>query len=74
MLDKKARLVLPIEIREAIGIEPDKKILISVSAVKDGKVTIEIAKAPQNIESDSELQPYSRNGSYLVKKRGVKND
>ncbi|HIE53990.1 MAG TPA: hypothetical protein EYP90_02215 [Chromatiaceae bacterium] len=62
------------EIREAIGIKKGEKILLSVSAAEDGKVTIEVAKAPENLESDFEQRPYSRNGAYLRKKRGVQND
>jgi bifunctional DNA-binding transcriptional regulator/antitoxin component of YhaV-PrlF toxin-antitoxin module len=66
-LDKKARLVLPLEIREAIEIKKGEKILLSISAAKEGKISMELAKAPDNIE----LYPYSRNGAY-VKKRGEK--
>jgi len=50
-LDRKARLVLPLEIRDAIGIKTGDKILLSVSAVKNGKVIIELAKASENTES-----------------------
>ena len=64
-LDRKARLVLPLEIRDAIGIKAGDKILLSVIAANDGKVTIELAKAPENIKSCA----YSRNAGYVEKRR-----
>ncbi|MBU0532756.1 AbrB/MazE/SpoVT family DNA-binding domain-containing protein [Candidatus Micrarchaeota archaeon] len=60
-LDKKARLVLPLEIREAINIKTGDKILFSVSSATDGKITIEVAKAPKNLDS----YPCSKNGAYV---------
>ncbi len=68
-LDRKARLVLPLEIREAIGIKTGEKILLSVSVAKENKVTIEVAKAP-----DVESCPYSRNGAYVKNKKRCKNE
>jgi AbrB family looped-hinge helix DNA binding protein len=62
-LDKKGRLVLPLEIRDAIEIKTGEKIVLSVSAVKNGKLTIGVAKAPPDAESCA----YSRNGSYVKK-------
>ncbi|NYZ73873.1 hypothetical protein H0O00_01905 [Candidatus Micrarchaeota archaeon] len=53
------------EIRDAIGIEINGKILISASAAKDGKVILEVAKAPENIESCA----CSRNAGYVEKTR-----
>ena len=44
-LDSKARLVLPLELRDALGIKNRDKILLSVSAGRDGRVIIELAKA-----------------------------
>ncbi|MEW6748234.1 MAG: AbrB/MazE/SpoVT family DNA-binding domain-containing protein [Candidatus Micrarchaeota archaeon] len=44
-LDRKARLVLPLEIRESLALKSGEKILLSVSAVGDGKVTMVVAKA-----------------------------
>jgi hypothetical protein len=41
-----------------------------VSAVNDGKVIIEIAKAPENIESCA----YSRNGAYVKKIKRCRNE
>ena len=74
-LDSKARLVLPLEIREALGIETNGKILIkildSASTGRINSVTLKITKA-----SDSDIAAgisYSRNGKYL-KKRGGGND
>jgi len=55
-LDKKGRLVLPLEIRDALGIKTNGKILFSVSAAQGGKdgsggrIIIELAKAPENID------------------------
>ena len=63
-LDKKGRLVLPLEIRDAINIKPGEKILLSVSSAKNSKVIVEIAKAPENIES----QKCSRNAAYIKQK------
>ncbi len=60
-LDKKGRLVLPLEIRDALRIKNGDRILLSVSSADSGKVVLEVAKAPERIESDS----YSRNGSYV---------
>jgi hypothetical protein len=50
-----------LEIREAIGIETGDKILLSISTAKNGKVRIEVAKAPEDIESYS----CSKNGAYV---------
>lgn len=65
MLDKKGRLVLPLEIRDAINIKTGEKILLSIGAAKDGKVDVKIAKAPEGIESYA----FSKNGSYVKKKK-----
>ncbi|MEW6721998.1 MAG: hypothetical protein AB1324_01935 [Candidatus Micrarchaeota archaeon] len=61
-LDRKGRLVLPLEIQEAIRTETDGKILLSVSAVSCGRASVSISKAPENAES------CAFNGSYLRKK------
>lgn len=71
-LDRKARLVLPLEIRDAIGIKSGDKILLSVSAAGDGRVVVELAKALE--DSDSRVQVYSRNSGYLKEKKSVRND
>ncbi len=63
-LDKKGRLVLPLEIRDALQIKNGEKILLSVSSATDSTVTIDVAKALP----DSEYCPYSRNGSYAKKR------
>ena len=51
-LDSKARLVLPLEIRDALGVRKNEKILFSVSSVicAGGKITVEIAKASDSID------------------------
>lgn len=53
-LDSKARLVLPLEIRDALGVRKNEKILFSVSTARQGDnggiISIEIAKAPDNID------------------------
>jgi len=53
-LDSKARLVLPLEIRDALGVRKNEKILFSVSNARpednDRIVIIEIAKAPGSID------------------------
>lgn len=67
-LDKKGRLVLPLEIREAIGIETNGKIRISVSNFSSGKVLLELARA----NDDSVSISYSKNGKYIMKNGGVK--
>ena len=62
-LDSKARLVLPLEIREALGIKTNGKITISVSTIQDGKVILKLSKA-----SDSDIAnsiSFSKNGKYL---------
>jgi hypothetical protein len=41
-----------------------------VSAVRDGKVVVGIAKAPESISGIS----YSRNGKYVKKQGGVGNE
>jgi len=71
-LDSKARLVLPLEIRDSIGIKTKEKILLSMSPAKDDRVVIELMKAPQILSSNSELQPCSKNASYLVQKMRCK--
>ncbi|MEK6978917.1 MAG: AbrB/MazE/SpoVT family DNA-binding domain-containing protein [Candidatus Micrarchaeota archaeon] len=83
-LDSKARLVLPLEIREALGIETNGKIIIRIasgswpvaSSQKPGanSIIIELAKA-----SDSDMangRKFSRNCAYLRygRCRGGKND
>ena len=74
-LDNKGRLVLPLEIRDALQIKNGEKIRLSVSSSDKSKVLVELAKAPLDYESE----PYSRNGSYILpnssskpKKRGEK--
>lgn len=62
-LDKKGRLVLPLEIRDAIDIKPGQKILLCVSAANDAKVFVEIAKAPERAETYA----CSRNAGYIKK-------
>jgi AbrB family looped-hinge helix DNA binding protein len=62
-LDKKGRLVLPLEIRDAINIRPGQKIILSFGPAQCGIVRIEVAKAPEGIESCA----YSRNGAYVRK-------
>ena len=64
-LDSKARLVLPLEIRDAIGIRNGEKILLSISAAQGGKVIVGVVKAPENMESCA----FSRNGSYVKNKK-----
>ncbi|MBU0590678.1 AbrB/MazE/SpoVT family DNA-binding domain-containing protein [Candidatus Micrarchaeota archaeon] len=64
-LDAKARLVLPLEIRDALGIKTKDKLLLSVSTTNDDKVIIELTKVPQDLSSSSELQPCSKNASYV---------
>jgi bifunctional DNA-binding transcriptional regulator/antitoxin component of YhaV-PrlF toxin-antitoxin module len=64
-LDSKARLVLPLEIRDAIGIKTGDKILFSASATEKGGVVVKLAKAPDNLESCA----CSRNAGYVKKKQ-----
>jgi AbrB family looped-hinge helix DNA binding protein len=64
-LDKKGRLVLPLEIRDAIDIKPGEKILLSIGYAKSGEVDLKVAKAPVDIES----QAFSRNGAYVKKQK-----
>ncbi|MEK6981771.1 MAG: AbrB/MazE/SpoVT family DNA-binding domain-containing protein [Candidatus Micrarchaeota archaeon] len=63
MLDSKARLVLPLEIRDTLNVKKNEKILISVSDAKEDKITIEISKPSISDETDS--ISYSRNGKYV---------
>lgn len=69
-LDSKARLVLPLEIRDALDIKTNGKILISVSDAKNGEVILRLAKAPAAVQSCA----CSRNAGYVEKKRGGKNE
>jgi len=71
-LDSKARLVLPLEIREALGIETNGKIVISVSSAQVGKVILELSKA-SNSDIENSIS-FSKNGKYLNKKRGGENE
>jgi hypothetical protein len=58
-----------LEIREALGIRNEEKILISASSSGSSSVRMDLAKAPPDLESIS----YSRNGSYAKRaKRGEK--
>lgn len=72
MLDSKARLVLPLEIRDAIKIKPGEKILLSVSAANEGKMTLVLAKAPNALTSD-EVIISSKNAAYVKRKNGGAN-
>ena len=65
-LDSKARLVLPLEIRDYLGIGKKEKLLLSASAADGGKVTLSIAKAPEF--SETELRLCSKNGAYVLRK------
>lgn len=67
-LDSKARLVLPLEIREAIGIETNGKILVSVSAGQSDKVILELSKASDRDAAGSVT--CSKNCAYARKDRG----
>lgn len=58
-LDSKARLVLPLEIRDALGIPKKGKILFSVSAAGRGAFLVEIRKASG---SPADYVPFSKNG------------
>lgn len=57
-MDAKNRLVLPLEIREKLGIEKNEKILISISSAQENFIKIRIAKA--NGEEKEVL--FSKNG------------
>ncbi len=75
------------EIRDAIGIETNGKVLLkivtSVSAKSSNaavansnrKITIELAKAPEPPSTDEvNIFPYSRNGAYIRKREEDKYD
>jgi bifunctional DNA-binding transcriptional regulator/antitoxin component of YhaV-PrlF toxin-antitoxin module len=64
-LDAKARLVLPLSVRDRLNIKPKDLILLSVSSVsgEDKKITLVLAKAPE----DSSGLAFSKNGSFLKK-------
>ena len=71
-LDSKGRLVLPLEIREALGIKTNGKIAITISdsgAIRrSDRVILELAKASENDIASS--ISFSKNGRYLKEKRG----
>lgn len=70
-LDSKARLVLPLEVRDALGVRKNEKILFSVSAAKDkcgqgyGNRNIIITVAKAGEENGISC---SRNVKYLEEK------
>lgn len=55
-LDSKARLVLPLEIRDALGVKKNEKILLSFSTAQSDQILIGVAKA-----SDENGIKYSKN-------------
>lgn len=60
-LDSKARLVLPLEIRDSLGIEKNGKILLSVSQGQDGNFILGVAKARSDFLDAPEKARVSRN-------------
>lgn len=66
-MDAKARLVLPLSVREKLKIKPKDLILLSVSNIsgsgENKKITLVLAKAPEN----SSGLAFSKNGSFLKK-------
>jgi bifunctional DNA-binding transcriptional regulator/antitoxin component of YhaV-PrlF toxin-antitoxin module len=64
-LDNKGRLVLPLEIREALGLEKNGTVSISVSAGRGrGSILLDLSKCSEA----SGGVPYSKNGRYQSKK------
>lgn len=70
-LDAKGRLVLPLEIREALEIETNGKILISISSsskTQDTKLKTVIVEITTPSDSDvANSVAFSKNGRYLRK-------
>jgi bifunctional DNA-binding transcriptional regulator/antitoxin component of YhaV-PrlF toxin-antitoxin module len=60
-LDSKARLVLPLEIRDALGVKKNEKILFSFSAAKNGRVLVKVAKA--TVVNADNFVTYSKNSA-----------
>lgn len=59
-LDKKARLVLPLEIRNLVGVKPSEQVLIEV--LEEGKsMVVRITKPSERAGGIS----YSKNGKYV---------
>ena len=69
-LDAKARLVLPLLIRDRFNIKPKDQVLLSVSAISENSITIVLAKAPENCQLNSRV--FSKNGRYLESLRDLK--
>jgi bifunctional DNA-binding transcriptional regulator/antitoxin component of YhaV-PrlF toxin-antitoxin module len=65
-LDSKARLVLPLEIREKLAVGRKEKLLISCADDGGEKITIRLAKAQERAIS----RAYSKNGSEITKMEG----
>lgn len=60
-MDAKNRLVLPLEIREKLGLKKNEKILLSFGSVKNGSIRIRVAKA----NGKERIRPFSKNGGEL---------
>jgi bifunctional DNA-binding transcriptional regulator/antitoxin component of YhaV-PrlF toxin-antitoxin module len=71
-LDAKARLVLPLSIRDCLNIKSKDQILLSVSSISENFVTIKLAKAPEICQLN--LRVFSKNGSYIKNKGGNENE
>lgn len=56
---------MPLEIRDALGIRKNERILLSFADAKGKKIAVELAKAPENVESCA----FSRNGGYVKTKK-----
>lgn len=65
-LDKKGRLVLPLEIRDKLTIPTNGSVLIKVLASDSATVTVSLSK-PSDADTANSI-PFSKNGKY-VKRR-----
>jgi AbrB family looped-hinge helix DNA binding protein len=66
-LDKKGRLVLPLEIRDSLGVTPGDRVLLRIGSLQGGIASVRISRA----DPEMVAIPCSRNAGYIRRRVGA---